>query len=148
LRSRAPELPWLPVLQGYELDDYRRHVDDYARVGIDLRAEPLVGLGSVCRRQATPEIHRIVTTLARQGLRLHGFGVKTSGLVQYGWALHSADSLAWSDDARRLGRPLAGCVHPRGGKTCANCLRYALWWRARVLARGTGAEQLALDVAA
>jgi hypothetical protein len=84
LRSLAPELPWIPVLQGFDLDDYRRHADAYGQVGIDLVAEPLVGLGSIRRRQATSEIDRIVTTLAGQGLRLHGFGVKTAGLGRYG----------------------------------------------------------------
>jgi len=34
----------------------------------------------VCRRQSTAEIAVIVTTLARCGLRLHGFGIKTRGL--------------------------------------------------------------------
>ncbi len=143
LRWTAADLPWIPVLQGFALDDYGRHVDAYARAGIDLGAEPLVGLGSVCRRQATSEIDRIVTTLAGMGFRLHGFGVKTSGLGRYGWALPSADSGAWSLAARRS-RPLPGCVHPRGGKTCANCPRYALWWRDRVLARCTGNQQLTL----
>jgi hypothetical protein len=86
-------------------------------------AAPLVGLGSVCRRQATTEIARIVAELAALGLRLHGFGVKRAGLV-------SADSMAWSYHARRR-PPLPGCV---GQKNCANCLPYALAWRARMLA--------------
>lgn len=89
----------------------------FHRAGVDLAAEPLVGLGSVCRRQATAEIERIVTTLAGQGLRLHGFGVKTAGLGRYGWAPHSADSLAWSYAARRE-PALPGHRH----KNCANCL--------------------------
>src|SRR5581483_11383569 len=29
----APDLPWMPVLQGYALDDYRHHVDAYADAG-------------------------------------------------------------------------------------------------------------------
>jgi hypothetical protein len=133
LRSLARELPWIPVLQGFDLDDYRRHVDAHHQAGIDLTAEPLVGLGSVCRRQATSEIDRIVTTLAGQGLRLHGFGVKTAGLGRYGWALASADSLAWSYAARR-GPALPG--HRHGN--CANCLTYALAWRERVVRRPIG----------
>jgi hypothetical protein len=47
-------------------------------------------LGSVCRRQSTTEIAVIVTALARRGLRLHGFGVKTGGLHLYGHLLASA----------------------------------------------------------
>ncbi|MBQ1166450.1 hypothetical protein KBZ21_51530, partial [Streptomyces sp. A73] len=66
----------------------------YTDAGIDLAAEPIVGLGSVCRRQAPSEINEIVATLHSHGLRLHGFGVKTQGLSDYGPSLYSADSMA------------------------------------------------------
>ena len=69
-------------------------------------------------------------TLASLGIRLHGFGVKASGLVRYTDCLVSSDSLAWSFEARRT-TPLPGCVHAN----CANCLRYAAAWRERTLAR-------------
>ncbi len=124
LRWTAADLPWIPVLQGFALDDYGRHVDAYARAGIDLGAEPLVGLGSVCRRQATSEIDRIVTTLAGMGFRLHGFGVKTSGLGRYGWALPSAApqpppaglrASAWREDLREL-PPLRAVVARPGAR--------------------------------
>ncbi|HYU84194.1 MAG TPA: hypothetical protein VEK80_05265, partial [Kribbellaceae bacterium] len=52
------------------------------------------------------------------------------GLARYGDLLTSADSMAWSIDARRKPH-LPGCT---GHKNCANCLRYALRWRGRVLA--------------
>ena len=48
LREMAPGLPFIPVLQGYTLTDYQRCADLYEAAGIDLSAEPLVGLGSVC----------------------------------------------------------------------------------------------------
>ena len=86
---------------------------------------PRVGLGSVCRRQSTAEIAVIVTALAARGLRLHGFGIKTSGLHQYGHLLASADSMAWSYAARRA-PALPGCT---GHRNCANCLTYATAWR-------------------
>lgn len=51
LRSLAPERPFVPVPQGWKLDDYVRCVDLYYELtGIDLAAQPLVGIGSVCRR--------------------------------------------------------------------------------------------------
>ncbi|MEU2585617.1 hypothetical protein ABZ612_22190 [Streptomyces avermitilis] len=128
LRGAAPDLPIIPVLQGWELDDYLACADAYERAGVDLAAEPVVGLGSVCRRQATGEAAAIVTTLAAQGLRLHGFGFKTLGLRSCGHSLASADSLAWSYDARRK-PPLPGHSH----KNCANCQPYALNWRTRTL---------------
>jgi hypothetical protein len=140
LRETAPDLPFVPVVQGYTVDEYLTCVDLYARAGVDLTTEPLVGLGSVCRRQATGEAHTVIATLHRAGVtRLHGFGVKTLGLARYGHLLASADSLAWSLDARRK-PPLPGCnTH----KNCANCLRYALAWRQRVLS-ATASDQLAL----
>ncbi|WP_330348743.1 deazapurine DNA modification protein DpdA family protein [Streptomyces sp. NBC_00582] len=128
LRSAAPDLPIAPVLQGWEPDDYRRCADDYEKAGVDLAAEPVVGLGSVCRRQATGQAATIVTTLAERGLSLHGFGFKTLGLRSCGHALTLADSLAWSYDARRK-PPMTGHTH----KNCANCLDYALNWRRSVL---------------
>jgi len=71
----------------------------------------------------------ITAALAQMGIRLHGFGVKTSGLALYGHHLASADSMAWSYAARRA-PALPGCT---GHKNCANCLTYATQWRARVL---------------
>ncbi|MEV4317107.1 hypothetical protein [Actinocrispum sp. NPDC049592] len=128
------DLPWRRVLQGYTKDEYLRCADMYAAAGIDLTQQPLVGLGSVCRRQGTKEAHDIIHALRAWGIRhLHGFGVKTLGLQRYGHLLTSADSLAWSEDARRKKRPACGTVHPRGAKNCANCLPYALQWRARLL---------------
>ncbi len=130
LRERGPELPYVPVLQGWTRGDYERCVALYERHGVDLTQEPRVGIGSICRRQATREVEKIVWALADAGLALHGFGVKTRGLEASAGALASADSMAWSYRARR-DDPLPGCTHRR----CANCIRYALRWRAHLLAR-------------
>lgn len=130
LRQIAPELPWVPVLQGWTIDDYLRCIERYVDAGIDPAIEPVVGVGSVCRRQATAEIAEIFTELAGTGIACHGFGVKVLGVERYGHLLTSADSMAWSFDARHSA-PMAGCAHPH----CNNCLRYALAWRARLLAR-------------
>lgn len=146
LTELAPELPWRPVLQGWELDDYLRAVDLYAQAGVDLWAYDLVGLGSVCRRQATDEIGAVVREVSQTGLPLHGFGVKTRGLELYGADLYDADSMAWSVDARWQGSParaadvrgpmLPGCRHGVTGKgSCANCPAWALEWRRRLLNR-------------
>lgn len=142
LRTLAPELPFVPVLQGWALADYHHCVELYDRAGVDLRAAPVVGLGSVCRRQATGEIEDIAHALAALGLRLHGFGVKTSGLTRYAEHLVSADSMAWSYDARRGARALG---HEHLHKSCANCMVYAREWRERLLRR-LRAVQLSLPV--
>lgn len=141
LRELAPDLPWLPVLQGWTLADYRRCARMYGYAGVDLTAEPLVGIGSVCRRQSSGAIEGIVVALAADGLALHGFGVKTEGLERYAGALASADSFAWSYQARRVA-PLDGCTH----RNCNACPRYALAWRERVLARIARPQQAALPV--
>lgn len=132
--------PFIPVLQGWQLEDYEACCDLYAQAGVDLTAEPVVGLGSVCRRQHEHEIGAIIRSLHSRGLRLHGFGVKRAGVRLYGPELVSADSMAWSYRARR-DWPLPGCTH----KSCANCLRYALRWRQEVVSE---LGQLRFDLAA
>ncbi|MFJ4004003.1 hypothetical protein ACIPWL_11155 [Streptomyces sp. NPDC090023] len=129
LRSMAPDLRIIPVLQGRTVDEYEYCRDLYERAGVRLAAEPTVGLGSVCRLQSTREGATIVTAMAAHGLNLHGFGFKTLGLAKVGHLLASADSAAWSYHARRR-PPLPGHTH----KNCANCIDYALAWRTRVLA--------------
>ncbi len=127
LRLRDTGLPFIPVLQGWRADDYLRHVDDYARAGVDLTCQPTVGIGSVCRRQSSAEIAGIVGRVADLGIRLHGFGVKMAGLNAYAARLASADSMAWSYGGRR--EPDPAC--PK--RSCANCAHFALFWRARLL---------------
>lgn len=133
LRELAPELPWRWVVQGYTLPEYMRCLDLYERAGVDLAAEPLVGVGSVCRRQDTDEIRDVFRELHGAGLRMHGFGVKILGFRKYAQYLTSADSLAWSYRARRHGQPMPGC-EGRGHINCANCLRWATEWYGKTAA--------------
>jgi hypothetical protein len=55
--------------------------------------------------------------------------MKKQGLEASGMFLASADSMAWSFNARRV-TPLDGCTH----KTCANCEKFALLWRDTLVA--------------
>ncbi|MFD4477372.1 hypothetical protein ACFWPU_14845 [Streptomyces sp. NPDC058471] len=128
LRSLAPELKIRPVVQGDNIPAYEDCLEMYDKAGVDLRKEPTVGLGSVCRLQSTKKGAEIVTAMAAHGLRLHGFGFKILGLERVGHLLASADSAAWSAHARRR-PPLPGHTH----KNCANCIDYALKWRQRVI---------------
>ncbi|MFD7661268.1 hypothetical protein [Streptomyces sp. NPDC059788] len=132
LTAMAPEVPFIAVLQGNTLADYQACDEMYAAAGIDLSQLPVVGLGSVCRRQATSEIREIVEHFAGKGYRLHGFGVKTLGLAQYAGDLTSADSMAWSEDARRSA-PLPG--HETRHINCANCPDWAIRWHQRIVAQ-------------
>jgi hypothetical protein len=133
------ECPFMPVLQGWQVEDYLRCAQMYEDAGVRLAEYPVVGVGSVCRRQATAEIAAVFRRLHRElDVDLHGFGVKTGGLAVYGQHLLSADSMAWSFEARRAAR-LDGCT---GHINCANCLTYALAWRRRLLDATSGTAQL------
>ncbi len=143
LREEFSHAPWIPVLQGYQLDEYLECERMYQDAGVDLTAS-LVGLGSVCRRQNTDDIGRIVATFAGKGYRLHGFGVKADGLRRYGHLLESADSQAWSFGARQRKIKLDGCAH---AGPCSSCPRYALQWRETVLA-AMRADQRGYELAA
>jgi hypothetical protein len=129
--------PFIAVLQGWEVKDYEACVDLYRSAGVDLSAHPVVGVGSICRRQRTAEIAQIITMLHEAGISPHGFGVKKEGISRYGRLLTSADSMAWSYTARRRW-PLPGCRHKR----CTNCPRFALRWREELLARAAWLELL------
>jgi hypothetical protein len=98
--------PVVPVLQGYAPADYVRHVVDY---GDRLKPGMWVGVGSVCKRNGTPEaIAAVLRAIkeVRPDLQLHGFGVKKTSLLNYvvRKLLATADSMAWSFAARKQGR--------------------------------------------
>lgn len=145
LRRIAPDLPIIPVLQGGSADSYVDHVHAYFAAGVNLRELPIVGVGSVCRRQGTWDGTAILDLLSDFGLKLHGFGYKTLGLRQARHFLESADSLAWSEAGRRA-PPLPGHDQPGPGRrtghiNCANCLEFALMWRAKLLSELESAEK-------
>lgn len=133
LRSMECPVHIIPVLQGWNVDEYVEHVFMFREVGFDLRNEPLVGIGSVCRRQGTAEIESIVKRIHEMGIDLHGFGVKSAGLGRYCKFLKSADSLAWSYGARYGNGRCSDTSHHHTSKNCANCLTYALEWRDKIL---------------
>ncbi|MET9402667.1 hypothetical protein [Kitasatospora sp. NPDC002965] len=144
LVEQFPAAPWMPVLQGQRVEEYLEHCAMYEAAGVDLGSLPLVGVGSVCRRQGTREAGHILAELAARGLALHGFGLKLQGLRTYGHHLASADSYAWSSGARKRQVRLTECDHRAAD--CRNCRRYALHWRERVLAALAAPKQLVLGV--
>lgn len=100
------DVPIMPVLQGYEPEEYLEHLVMY---GNRITNGKTVGVGSVCKRNGNPEA--IVAVLegikkARPDLQLHGFGLKKTALQNNYIVsmLSSADSMAWSYAARREGR--------------------------------------------
>lgn len=121
LRDLAPDIEWLPVLQGWSKGEYLDHVEMYRRRGVDLWSFPAVGVGSICRRSHTINASIILNWLADDGLKLHGFGLKIDGLRNTHNSLVSADSMAWSFHARR----------EKNGMQ--NSLEFALEWRGNLL---------------
>lgn len=98
--------PVLPVLQGYQPEEYAARLDMYED---RLKLGAWVGVGSVCKRQGSPwAIHAVLSAIKteRPDLRLHGFGVKLTALRHAAVRplLWSADSMAWSYSARMAGR--------------------------------------------
>lgn len=107
-----------------------KHRAMYESAGVDLKREKIVGVGSVCRRNKTTEIWQIAESL--KDLKLHGFGVKTSGIDVAARYFTSTDSMAWSFAARRS-PPLLG--HDSRHINCANCVDYALMWRDNLISK-------------
>jgi len=143
LRDLAPGVPWVPTVQGWLPDDYLHHVELYSRAGVDLTLELLVGVGSIAQRQETPTAARVLERLhddAQLG-NLHAFGAKFGGLGSWGWAVRSADSMAWSWDARRMGYSCAR--HPGD---CRNCQWYAEHWGRRLERLVGNSRQLTLNM--
>lgn len=137
--------PFMPVLQGWEAGDYLRCADLYDAAGVRLEDYPLVGLGSVCRRNTPSELMKVLEGVIPRltpWLALHGFGMKTQGLELAGHLMTSADSASWSYTARRERIALEGHAHGH----CGNCLAYARQWRERMLAKAS--EKMALACAA
>ena len=89
----------LPVLQGWFPDDYERCVDQ-----LDVDA-PLIGVGSVCRREpaAIEAIVNRLDAVLPSSTRLHLFGVKGSSVAALRGhrRVASVDSMAWDYEARR-----------------------------------------------
>jgi hypothetical protein len=106
LLEKGPPMPILPVLQGFAPEDYTRHLAAY---GTRLAKGAWVGVGSVCKRNSAPaEVANVLSAIkaARPDLRLHGFGIKLTSLKNSAVrnCLATADSMAWSYNARRNGR--------------------------------------------
>lgn len=106
LLAAGAGVPIMPVLQGFDLRDYVRHVEAY---GDRLQEGAWVGVGSVCKRNSSPvDIANVLAVIKsrRPDLRLHGFGVKKTALTAncVRELLYSADSMAWSYHARINGR--------------------------------------------
>jgi len=126
----APELPWMPVIQGWTLIDYARHVEQWQAAGVELDRLPRVGVGSICRRDSTHATSHVLHWLAADGIRIHAFGAKVAALRSSGGLIASADSMAWSYAARREARQVAAWTEGAPKTGGQNRLETALEWYA------------------
>jgi hypothetical protein len=106
LLAADPGVYILPVLQGFEPEDYVDHIRQY---GDRLRPGMWVGVGSVCKRNGNVRaIEDVLVSIfmERSDLRLHGFGLKNTALRSPAVRnlLETSDSMAWSFHARKNGR--------------------------------------------
>ncbi|SDT74174.1 deazapurine DNA modification protein DpdA family protein [Actinoplanes derwentensis] len=141
LRAADTGVPILPVLTGATPAGYLRHLDMYRRAGVDLHAEPLVGVGALLGRPRA-EAAAIVRLLHAAGLtRLHLFGGKGRLLETVGHLATSIDSSGWSDQARRREE-----LCPHGlVKWERNCPQAAREWAARQAALAARAASAGQD---
>lgn len=105
LSEKVTETYIMPVLQGFEPDEYVEHIDAY---GHYLKPDAWCGVGSICKRNSNPsEILSVLKAILRHlpKLRIHGFGLKKTALKHPSVAslIYSADSMAWSYAARANG---------------------------------------------
>lgn len=101
-----PGVEIMPVIQGFEPEEYVRHLAMY---GDRFEYGKWVGVGSVCKRNGNPlKMLAVLEAIKkhRPDLRLHGFGVKLTALANRDIVrlLFSSDSMAWSFAARRSGK--------------------------------------------
>lgn len=86
---------FVPVIQGYTLDEYKYCIELYADAGL---LQPYMAVGSMCRRLSSAELRVLIpgiTEYARQGNveRLHWFGLKLSpDLLDLREFIYSQDS--------------------------------------------------------
>jgi hypothetical protein len=121
----------MPVLQGWTPDDYLKTAD---MIDLDGISRPLIGIGSVCRRQlGGPDgLMSIIDQLDRRlpkSLRFHLFGVKSDALdyLDQHPRIASVDSMAWDFSVR---------VNHRTGRTQALRGEAMVDWHGRQVSRG------------
>ena len=88
--SRFRDRPWcwVPTVQGWEVEDYRRHAHEMRPLIEEMRryygADSFfrVGIGTLCRRASSEMIRQVATAVARElpDVPLHLWGIKLGAL--------------------------------------------------------------------
>jgi hypothetical protein len=94
--DKAPEINWIPVIQGYYLHEYLDCLSLYEERGI--KSEKWA-IGSVCQRRDIAGPRKIITRLKKtmSNKKLHAFGISIRLLkdLQIWNSLFSSDSASW-----------------------------------------------------
>jgi len=112
-KEAAPDLPWLPVLQGDSLEE--RVFDLAMRLRVGMLPTAYAGIGSLCGRGVTPARHVVRFYKDRlPSVRFHGFGMHVQALdddTVYS-VIRSWDSYGWTwgRGQKDVDRP-AECYH-------------------------------------
>jgi hypothetical protein len=102
-----PDLPWVPVIQGYVVGEYLECVDLLESAKL---VRPFMAIGSLCARRRVDRAWSVIQAVRRRlpDVRLHGFGIDLRFVRdrRIRAALWSADTAAWKfihdDPARRF----------------------------------------------
>ena len=89
-------IPWVPVIQGYKLDEYKYCWQQYQDYGVSAN---LWAVGSVCIRKVTGGIRHIMTRIKRiTKQNLHAFGLALPAIrhPDVFFSIFSSDSAAWN----------------------------------------------------
>jgi hypothetical protein len=101
---RGVRWTWVPTVQGWEIEDYRRHARELAPLVREMASQGeafRVGIGTLCRRADVRMIHAVVRAVNEElpGVPLHLWGVKLGALQSAAGLPHqvrSVDSAAWN----------------------------------------------------
>jgi hypothetical protein len=137
-REEAPELPWLPVLQGDSLAE--REYDLERRQALGLLPETYAGVGSVCGRSPAAASEVICFYAERlPGVRLHAFGIHIRALDddRTYLALGSWDTYGWNwgRGQKEKNRPVEYLRQPGESYSTYTGRLARLYWANTVLPR-------------
>jgi hypothetical protein len=100
-----PDAPWTwaPTIQGWNVEDYRRHARELRTLIMQMSDRPdfRVGIGTLCHRASVFTIHQVVRAVVEElpGVPLHLWGVKLGALQSINGLpkeVISVDSAAWN----------------------------------------------------
>lgn len=102
---RGEDWIWVPTIQGWHVDEYRWHAQQMKPLIERMRAyygpQFRVGIGTLCRRASTLQIHQVVNAVCSElpGLGIHLWGVKQGAVksnIGLPTSVVSVDSAAWN----------------------------------------------------